>query len=94
MAALRSARPEISAGAYNVGAAKAHLSEILDLVEQTGKEVLLTRRGRPVARLVPVPQGMSIVGAGQDDPDINHEVIAKGDWWGALQETETQDWYG
>ena len=94
MAALRSARSEISAGAYNVGAAKAHLSEILDLVEQTGKEVLLTRRGRPVTRLVPVPQGMSIVGAGQDDPDINHEVIAKDDWWGALPETETQDWYG
>jgi hypothetical protein len=37
---------------------------------------------------------MSFVGAGQDDPDINHEVIAKGDWWGALPETETQDWYG
>jgi prevent-host-death family protein len=81
-------------GAYNVGAAKAHLSEILDLVEQTGKEVLLTRRGRPVARLVPVPQGVSIVGAGQDDPNINHEVIAKDKWWGALSEAETQDWYG
>ena len=37
---------------YNVAEAKAHLSEILERVE-SGEEVLLTRRGRPVARLVP-----------------------------------------
>ncbi len=37
---------------YNVAQAKAHLSEILELVE-SGEEVLLTRRGAPVARVVP-----------------------------------------
>jgi prevent-host-death family protein len=37
---------------YNVAEAKAHLSEILERVE-AGQEVLLTRRGKPVARLVP-----------------------------------------
>jgi prevent-host-death family protein len=31
--------------------AKNHLSELLDLVE-TGQEVMITRRGKPVARLV------------------------------------------
>jgi prevent-host-death family protein len=33
--------------------AKTHLSELLDRVEQ-GEELVITRRGRPVARLVPV----------------------------------------
>lgn len=33
--------------------AKAHLSELLNTVE-SGEEVMITRHGRPVARLVPV----------------------------------------
>ena len=40
------------AASYNVAQAKARLSEILERVE-TGEEIVLTRRGRPVARLVP-----------------------------------------
>ncbi len=32
--------------------AKTHLSELLDRVEK-GEELVITRRGRPVARLVP-----------------------------------------
>jgi prevent-host-death family protein len=38
---------------YNVTAAKPHLSEILEHVEETGEEIVLTRRGKPVARVVP-----------------------------------------
>jgi len=37
----------------NVADAKAHLSEILTRVEGGG-EVVITRRGRPVARLCPI----------------------------------------
>ena len=33
--------------------AKTHLSEILEHVEDTGEEITLTRRGRPVARVIP-----------------------------------------
>jgi prevent-host-death family protein len=36
--------------------AKNHLSELLDLVE-TGQEVVITRRGKPVARLVSPSSG-------------------------------------
>ena len=36
----------------NLAHAKAHLSELLDRVE-AGEEVLITRRGRPVAHLSP-----------------------------------------
>ena len=35
--------------------AKAHLSQILDRVE-AGEELVITRRGKPVARVVPVLQ--------------------------------------
>lgn len=39
-----------SVGAFE---AKTHLGELLDRVER-GEEVLITRRGKPVARLCPV----------------------------------------
>ena len=60
----------------NVGEAKSQLSRLLDRVE-TGEEVVLGRRGRPVARLVPahgVPRepgrrrGQIRVGDDFDDP--------------------------
>ncbi|MBU2785569.1 MAG: type II toxin-antitoxin system Phd/YefM family antitoxin [Acidithiobacillus ferriphilus] len=35
--------------------AKAHLSQVLDRVE-AGEELVITRRGKPVARVVPVRQ--------------------------------------
>jgi prevent-host-death family protein len=37
----------------NLAHAKAHLSELIDKIEQ-GEEVVITRRGRPAARLGPV----------------------------------------
>lgn len=48
-------RPGLEPGktTYNVGDAKTHLSKILDHVEETGEEIVLSRRGRPVARVVP-----------------------------------------
>ncbi|WP_419662590.1 type II toxin-antitoxin system Phd/YefM family antitoxin [Desulfosarcina variabilis] len=37
----------------SVADTKAHLSELLDRVEK-GEEIVVTRRGRPVARLSPI----------------------------------------
>ena len=42
----------IEVGAFD---AKTHLSSLLDKVTQ-GEEVLITRRGHPVARLIPAAQ--------------------------------------
>jgi len=36
----------------NLATAKAHLSELLDRVEK-GEEIVITRHGKPVARLTP-----------------------------------------
>jgi prevent-host-death family protein len=43
-------RPETLATEVSVAEAKARLSELLDRVER-GEEIVITRRGRPVARV-------------------------------------------
>lgn len=43
--------------------AKAQLSAIVERVASTGEEVLITRRGRPMARLVPVDDESAIESA-------------------------------
>ena len=40
-------------GAINLAEAKAHLSELVSKA-QSGEETIITRRGQPVAKLVPV----------------------------------------
>ena len=44
-------KQEIAAGEF-----KAKCLHLLDEVEQSRKELIITKRGRPVARLVPVEQ--------------------------------------
>jgi prevent-host-death family protein len=46
--------------------AKTHLARLLDTVE-AGESVVITRNGRPAARLVPVPAGV---------PDVDAAVAA------------------
>jgi prevent-host-death family protein len=79
---------------YSVAEAKRRLSEILERISQ-GEEILLTRRGKPIARLLPaVPTDLpSILGAGRHDPNINHDGIARDDWWQPLPDDETKSWY-
>jgi prevent-host-death family protein len=77
---------------FNVAEAKARLSEILDRVAQ-GQEVLLTRRGHPVARIVPAARDVDIIGSGRSDPNINHEALRSDSWWQALTEEEDAQWY-
>ena len=43
--------------------AKAQLSAIVERVASTGEEVLITRRGKPIARLVPVNDESAIESA-------------------------------
>ncbi len=42
---------EIPAGEF-----KARCLQLMDEVEETGREVVITKRGRPVAKLVPVAE--------------------------------------
>ncbi len=41
-------------GAYEV---KTHLSELLDEVAKSGEAILVTKRGKPIAKIVPYQNG-------------------------------------
>lgn len=45
------------------GEFKAHCLHLLDVVAERHEEVIITKRGRPVAKLVPVPADSPLFGA-------------------------------
>lgn len=55
MAKLRTAT--VDSTAVNVSDAKRHFSDLLGRVAYGGESILITRRGRPMARLVPADVG-------------------------------------
>ncbi|KAI5916286.1 type II toxin-antitoxin system Phd/YefM family antitoxin [Thauera sp. 2A1] len=63
--------------AMSVADAKAHLSELLSQVE-SGDEVVITRRGRPIARLVP-ERAAAIAGAPFDFEALKQFVDSQPD---------------
>ena len=77
---------------YDVDEAKTRLAEILGRVSE-GEEILLTRRGKPIARLVPAGgRGANILGAGRKDPNLNPDALAADQWWQPLPEDESKLW--
>jgi prevent-host-death family protein len=54
-----------------VAEAKARLSEILEKVN-SGQEVVLTKRAKPIARVIPMERTSRILGAGEHDANIQH----------------------
>lgn len=54
-----------------IAEAKAHLSALLERVK-AGEEIVITRRGKPVARLIPEPR------ASRSAADVFREVWAAG----------------
>ena len=45
------------------GEFKAKCLAVMDEVQETGQPVLITKRGKPVARIVPMPPTQGIIGA-------------------------------
>jgi prevent-host-death family protein len=72
---------------FNVHEAKTQFSKLLDQVLQ-GEEVVITRNGMPVAELVPARERPFPLGAGRNDPSINHEVLRKDEWWRPMTDEE------
>jgi prevent-host-death family protein len=65
----------IKVGAFE---AKTHLSSLLEKVSR-GEEVLITRRGKPIARLVPAePAERSDIGAAIDELLIRRKEVTLG----------------
>jgi prevent-host-death family protein len=70
----------IEVGAFE---AKTHLSALLDKVH-AGQEILITKRGRAVARLVPVEQDKQTETQAVIDELLNKRkqlVLGDLDWW-------------
>jgi prevent-host-death family protein len=73
-----------SAAQFNVHEAKTHLSRILERVEG-GEEIVISRAGRPVAKVVPLPGAVRRTGRGSlrglltladdwDSDEVNEEI--------------------
>lgn len=77
---------------YDVAEAKARLSEILEEVS-SGQEVVLTKRGKPVARLIPMERTSSILGVGEHDANINTPVLERDTWRKPMSGAEARHWY-
>ena len=66
--------------------AKAHLLALLSEVDQAGHEFIITKRGKPVAKLVPVASAGDIVGCMKGTFRIVGDVIGpEPDEWDAMQ---------
>ncbi len=69
--------------------AKAHLLELLNSVDRKGESVIITKRGRPVAKLVPIEQAppRSIFGWMKGSGTITGDVVGpEPDIWNAMVE--------
>lgn len=70
---------KIAAGLF-----KAQCLGLLDEVEQQRKEIVITKRGRPVARLVPVDQTKPVVfGRMKGTGRILGDIFSTGEPWEA-----------
>lgn len=68
-----------------------HLAELVDQVATSGEEVIITRRGRPIARLVPMEEHSAIEealallaaarAASRPGPESIRELIDEGRRW-------------
>lgn len=72
---------------YNVHQAKSSLSHLLAQVA-AGEEVIIARRGTPVARIVPVKRPGLVLGSALKDPNINRAALAKDQWWKPMSDKE------
>ncbi len=67
--------PREPAAQFNVHDAKTNLSRILERVER-GEEVIISRAGTPVAKLVPLSRGVHRIGRGS----LRGQLVMTDDW--------------
>ena len=72
---------EISASQF-----KARCLALLDEVAESGAELIVTKRGEPVARIGPVDPAASLVGTAEQLVDDEELIAPIGDAWDAERE--------
>ncbi|MEV6417735.1 type II toxin-antitoxin system prevent-host-death family antitoxin [Kribbella sp. NPDC051718] len=78
-----------TAAQYNMHEAKTQLSRIIDRVEH-GEEVIISRAGRPVAKVVPLPHVVCRKGRGL----LAERAALAADWDSAETNEEIADDFG
>jgi prevent-host-death family protein len=71
---------------------KAECLKLMDEVARTGKPVVITKHGKPVAQLVPVsPQAESLFGYMKNTLVIKGDIVSStGESWSAINGAEDQ----
>ena len=65
---------------------KARCLSLLDEVAESGAELIVTKRGEPVARVGPVDPGASLVGTAEQLVDDEELIAPIGEAWEAERE--------
>lgn len=73
---------------------KAECLKLMDEVARTGRPVVITKHGNPVAQLAPVPaEPGTLFGYMKNTLKINGDIVApSGESWSAVSDAEDQ-WY-
>ena len=70
---------------------KAKCLKLMDAISETGDELIITKNGKPVARLVPYVKPMSLFGLFKDDIRIVGDIMEPLDVeWEALKDTNKE----
>jgi prevent-host-death family protein len=64
------------ARSIGAGEFKAKCLELMDDVAETGEPLIITKRGRPVAKLVPAASPQSLIGLAKDWIEITGDIVA------------------
>ena len=63
---------------------KAHCLQLLDRVEKSGESLVVTKRGRPVARVTPIVSSTSLFGCLKGQVEIQGDLVQPtGEVWEA-----------
>jgi len=70
----------VAARTMPISEVKATLLGLVTEVAATGDEIVITRRGRPVARLVPTAERQSLIGSLVLPANLDDLLSADGEW--------------
>ena len=73
---------------------KAKCLKLMDAVADTGEELVITKNGNPVAKLVPYTKPQSLYGMFKDDIQILGDIMAPiAVEWDAMKDDNEEDYY-
>lgn len=73
---------------------KAKCLKLMDAISETGEELVITKNGEPIAKLVPYVKPQSLYGMFKDDIQILGDIMEPIDVeWDAMKDNNEEDYY-